>query len=126
MRRGICLLEQHDIKISEKICEMYGFSKNSQSMRCGNFDDKCYTESCPNHPEYKKRMQRELQDGCATFIEGKEGCTSCKDGYFLENNFCRKATECRCEKEEYINGGRGSICVQCPTECQLINYRCLK
>ena len=121
-----CVTSRDDIKISEKICEMYGFSKNSQSMRCGNFDDKCYTESCPNHPEYKKRMQRELQDGCATFIEGKEGCTSCKDGYFLENNFCRKATECRCEKEEYINGGRGSICVQCPTECQLINYRCLK
>ena len=121
-----CVTSRDDIKISEKICEMYGFSKNSQSMECGDFDDKCYTESCPNHPEYKKRMPRELFDGCATFIEEKEGCTSCKDGYLLENNFCRKVTECRCEKKEYINGGRGSICVQCPTGCQLINYRCLK
>ena len=121
-----CVTSRDDIKISEKICEMYDFSKNSQSMQCGDFDSKCYTESCPNHPEYKRSMPRELQDGCATFIEGKEGCTSCKDGYFLENNFCRKATECRCEEEEYINGGRGEICVQCPTGCQLINYRCLK
>ena len=121
-----CVTSRDDIKISEKICEMYDFSKNSQSMQCADFDSKCYTESCPNHPEYKRSKPRELQDGCATFIVGKEGCTSCKDGYFLENNFCRKATECRCEEEEYINGGRGKICVQCPTECQLINYRCLK
>lgn len=121
-----CVTSRDDIKISEKICEKYGFSKNSQNMQCGDFDGKCYTESCPNHPEYKKRMPRELFDGCATFIEEKEGCTSCKDGYLLENNFCRKVTECRCEKKEYINGGRGSICVQCPTGCQLINYRCLK
>ena len=121
-----CVTSRDDIKISEKICEMYDFSKNSQSMQCADFDSKCYTESCPNHPEYKRRMPRELYEGCTTFIKGKEGCTSCEDGYFLENNFCRKATECRCEKEEYINGGRGKICVQCPTECQLINYRCLK
>ena len=125
-----CVTSRDDIKISEKICEMYGFSKNSQSMQCGDFDGKCYTESCPNHPEYKKRMPRELYEGCATFMEEKEGCTSCKDGYLLENNFCRKATECRCEKwdekKKYINGGRGSICVQCPTGCQLTNYRCWK
>lgn len=122
-----CVTSRDDIKISEKICEMYGFSKNSPSMQCVNFyGEEYYTESCPNHPEYKKCMPRELYDGCATFIEEKEGCTSCKDGYLLENNFCRKVTECRCEKKEYINGGRGSICVQCPTGCQLINYRCLK
>ena len=125
-----CVTSRDDIKISEKICEMYGFSKNSQSMQCGDFDGKCYTESCPNHPEYKKRMPRELYDGCATFMEEKEGCTSCKDGYLLENNFCRKATECRCEKwdeeNEYINYEIGSICVQCPTGCQLSNYRCWK
>ena len=125
-----CVTSRDDIKISEKICEMYGFSKNSQSMQCGDFDGKCYTESCPNHPEYKKRMPRELYDGCATFMEEKEGCTSCKDGYLLENNFCRKATECRCEKwgekNEYTNYEIGSICVQCPTGCQLSNYRCWK
>ena len=125
-----CVTSRDDIKISEKICEMYGFSKNSQSMQCGDFDGKCYTESCPNHPEYKKRMPRELYDGCATFMEEKEGCTSCKDGYLLENNFCRKATECRCEKwgekNEYTNYEIGSICVQCPTGCQLTNYRCWK
>ena len=125
-----CVTSRDDIKISEKICERYGFSKNNQSMQCSDFDGKCYTESCPNHPEYKKRMPRELYDGCTTFIEGKEGCTSCKDGYLLENNFCRKATECRCEKwgekNEYTNYEIGSICVQCPTGCQLTNYRCWK
>ena len=125
-----CVTSRDDIKISEKICERYGFSKNNQSMQCSDFDGKCYTESCPNHPEYKKRMPRELYDGCATFMEEKEGCTSCKDGYLLENNFCRKATECRCEKwgekNEYTNYEIGSICVQCPTGCQLTNYRCWK
>ena len=30
------------------------------------------------------------------------------------------------EENEYINYEIGSICVQCPTGCQLSNYRCWK